>query len=104
MNTSSPKLSQERQKVNRIIRVPFPQENYEAIVSNAREYRSHLDKIMQEGPELFDPQIHKGYQIKDIYMSEKLKIPIRRIKSLYQLHFNLKYFTIFCQISSSFRN
>ena len=64
---------------NRSICVPFSQEIYTANVSDAKNFRKCLDECVESSPELFPPEISKGYRMKDVYFSKKQGIPIRRI-------------------------
>jgi len=64
---------------NRTICVPFSQEIYCAHIQDAKSFRKCIDKCVQSFPELFPPEISKGYRMKDIYYSKKQAIPIRRI-------------------------
>lgn len=70
-------MSKPRQ--NRIICISFNQNNYNAIVGDARRFRSYLDSQIENHPELFPYDIASGYRLKDIRPSAKLGIPIRRI-------------------------
>ena len=65
---------------NRIICLPFSQQVYTATVNNALDFRVCIDERIELFPELFPPQITKGYLMKDIYLSKKQSVPIRRIK------------------------
>jgi len=64
---------------NRSICVPISQEIYSANIADAGNFREYLDECILSFPELFPPEISKGYRMKDIYYSQKLSIPIRRI-------------------------
>jgi len=64
---------------NRSICVPFSQDIYCANVSDAKNFRKCLDKCIEAFPEVFPPEIKAGYPMKDIYISKKQAIPIRRI-------------------------
>lgn len=64
---------------NRSICVPFSQEIYIAAVSDAKNFRKCIDECVESSPELFPPEISKGYQMKDLYLSKKQGIPVRRI-------------------------
>jgi len=65
---------------NRTICLPFSQENYLPNVANAKDFRRCVDERIEWFPELFPPEISKGYKMKDSYFSKKQKIDIRRIK------------------------
>jgi hypothetical protein len=74
--------SQSELRKNRKICVPFTEDAYNAIVSDASEFRAYLDNIINKSPELFPPEISSGYLMKDICYSKKLSIPVRRIRIL----------------------
>jgi hypothetical protein len=63
---------------NRIICVPFSQEIYCANIQDAKTFRKCIDECVRSFPELFPPEISKGYRMKDICYSKKQAIPIRR--------------------------
>ena len=65
---------------NRIICLPFSQENYECNIHNPDDFRNCIDKQIKLFPELFPAEIVNGYQMKDIYLSKKKSVLIRRIK------------------------
>ena len=64
---------------NRTICVPFSQEIYCAKIQDPKNFRKCLYECVQSFPELFPPEISKGYRMKDIYYSKKQAILIRRI-------------------------
>lgn len=66
---------------NRVIRLPFPENDYERIIENADVFRQHLDELSDRHPELFPELFHQGYRMKDIRHSLKLNMPIRRIET-----------------------
>ena len=80
MNTSNITLSEESQRVNKVIRVPFSEQEYEKIVSDPAKFRQHLDQVIKECPELFPCDIAKGYHMQQSNVSKKLNIRIRQIK------------------------
>ncbi|MGA1871968.1 MAG: hypothetical protein ACMUJM_25920 [bacterium] len=65
---------------NRVICLPFSQEQYNDNISVAVTFRALIDLIIREHPDLFPPEISSGYQMKDLYHSKKILIIIRRIK------------------------
>lgn len=65
---------------NRTICLPFSQEDYIPNVDDPLDFRKCVDDRIKLFPELFPPEIAKGYLMKDIYYSKKLSIPIRRIE------------------------
>lgn len=64
---------------NRTICLPFTQEDYRASISDSAIFRKCIDECIAQYPELFPPEIAKGYRMKDIYFSKKQGIPLRRI-------------------------
>jgi len=64
---------------NRSICVPFSQQIYIANIPDANNFRKCIDECVESFPELFPPEISKGYQMKDFYFSKKQGYPIRRI-------------------------
>ena len=65
---------------NRIICLPFSQDNYENIIQNPNDFRKCIDQQIELFPELFPPEITDGYRMKDKYPSKKLPVTIRRIE------------------------
>ena len=65
---------------NRIIVAPFNQDQYSKIILAPCKFRKSLNNFIKLYPEIFPPEINMGYQMKDIYYSKKLFIPIRRIE------------------------
>ena len=59
---------------------PLAQEQYEPIVDNPEQFRRLLDQQIQATPELFPPEIRRGYRMKDIYASRKTTWKLRRIE------------------------
>jgi len=65
---------------NRTIIVDFIQAEYELNIHDPFYFRSVLNSFMNRHPELFPFGPQHDYQMKDIYLSKKLSIIIRRIK------------------------
>lgn len=65
---------------NRTIIVDFIQDEYELHINDTLYFRSVLDSFINCHPELFPFGLQHGYQMKDLYLSKKLSIIIRRIK------------------------
>jgi hypothetical protein len=65
---------------NKNICLPFSQQDYNANVNNPFNFRKCIDDRIKLFPELFPPEINNGYQMKDIYISKKQAIMIRRIE------------------------
>jgi len=65
---------------NRNICLHFFQETYNADIIDPINFRKCIDQNIALFPELFPPEISKGYQMKDIYYPKKQSVPIRRIE------------------------
>ena len=65
---------------NRNICLHFFQETYNADIIDPIYFRKCIDQNIALFPELFPPEISKGYQMKDIYYPKKQSVPIRRIE------------------------
>lgn len=50
--------------------------------------RGFLGRQVEATPELFPPEVHKGYRMKDIYTSRKTGWVLRRTAVSDQSHFN----------------
>jgi hypothetical protein len=59
--------------------VPCSQEQYERIVDDPVRFREFLDRQVEATPELFPPEIQRGYRMKDTYTSRKTGWRLRRI-------------------------
>src|SRR4051812_30964424 len=59
--------------------IPCSQEQYERIVDEPARFRDFLDGLIATSPELFPPEIGRGYRMKDAYTSRKTGWKIRRI-------------------------
>jgi hypothetical protein len=59
--------------------IPCSQQEYERIVDDPARFREFLDRLIQSAPELFPPEIHRGYRMKDAYTSRKTGWKLRRI-------------------------
>jgi hypothetical protein len=59
--------------------IPCSQQEYERIVDDPALFREFLDRQIEATPELFPPEIHRGYRMKDIYTSRKTGWKLRRI-------------------------
>jgi len=69
-----------RKNEYRIICLPFEQKTYFDIVQDDGKFRVLVDSFIEQSPELFPAEIHKGYQLKDIRHPRKLPVPIRRVR------------------------
>ena len=67
-------------RLNRSICLSSGQSDYEKIVDDASQTRKWIDHNIEHHPELFPPEISKGYRMKDIKRSKKLAVTIRRIE------------------------
>jgi hypothetical protein len=65
---------------NKTICLPFSQQDYNANVDDPVNFRKCIDDRIKLFPELFPPEITNGYQMKDIYISKKQSVMIRRIQ------------------------
>lgn len=65
---------------NRIICLPFSQDNYEDVIQNPDDFRKCINQQIDLFPELFPPEITDGFRMKDKYSSKKLPVTIRRIE------------------------
>lgn len=59
--------------------IPCSQEQYERIVDDPMRFREFLGRQIEATPELFPPQICRGYRMKDTYTSRKTGWRLRRI-------------------------
>lgn len=80
MDTPQAEAYPDSSRYNRVIRLPFSQDDYAELVRDATLFRTHLDVYIVQYPELFPPDILHGYRMKDRYVSEKLDIMFRRIE------------------------
>jgi len=87
-NTTSPKGSTEAvpedpvsARQNRVLRLPFTEEQYKESVADPAAFREHLDAFFNVSPELFPTLFDNGYVMKDIRSSSKLGLKIRRIRT-----------------------
>ena len=71
---------QSAHRSNITICLPFSQQDYDANVNDPANFRKCIDDRIKLFPELFTPEITSGYQMKDIYISKKQQITIRRIQ------------------------
>ena len=60
--------------------IPCSQQQYEQVVDNPEQFRRLLDHQIQTTPELFPPEIRRGYRMKDVYRSRKTGWTLRRIE------------------------
>jgi hypothetical protein len=60
--------------------IPCTPQEYEQVVDDPEAFRNLLDQQIQATPELFPPEIKRGYRMKDIYPSRKTGWRLRRIE------------------------
>jgi hypothetical protein len=60
--------------------IPCSQQQYEQIVDDPQRFPAYLDQQLQATPELFPPEIRRGYRMKDTYTSRKTGWKLRRIE------------------------
>jgi hypothetical protein len=60
--------------------LPCSQQEYEQIVHDPAQFRAYLDQQIEATPELFPPEIRRGYRMKDLYTSRKTGWKLRRIE------------------------
>ncbi len=65
---------------DRVICLPFPEEDYPNLVREAHQFRANLDCLIERYPELFPPGIEQGYWMKDSHISVRMGLLIRRIE------------------------
>jgi hypothetical protein len=60
--------------------IPCSQQQYEQVVDDPEAFRKLLDQLIEATPELFPPEIRRGYRMKDLYHSRKTGWGLRRIE------------------------
>ena len=66
---------------DKTICIPVPEDqDYQQLVSDTKAFRSYLDQLITEHPELFPAQINEGYCFHGFVTSEKLDVITRRIR------------------------
>ena len=64
---------------HKTICLPCSPEQYEPFVEDPQQFRQFLDQQIDAHPELFPPEIRRGYRMKDLYTSRKTGWRLRRI-------------------------
>src|SRR5262245_31343952 len=64
----------------RTICIPCSPQEYEQAVGDPVRFRRLLDQRIEATPELFPPEIRRGYRMKDLYRSRKTGWDLRRIE------------------------
>lgn len=59
--------------------IPCSREQYQQMVGDPVRFREFLDRQIEATPELFPPEVHRGYRMKDFYTSRKTGWRLRRI-------------------------
>src|SRR3954452_15646825 len=65
---------------HRTICIPCSEQEYERVVDDPEAFRTLLDRQIEATPELFPPEIRRGYRMKDTYTSRKTGWTLRRIE------------------------
>ena len=60
--------------------IPCSQQQYEQAVGDPQEFRRLLNQQIEATPDLFPPEIRRGYRMKDLYRSRKTGCKLRRIQ------------------------
>ena len=60
--------------------IPCSPQEYERVVDDPVAFRRLLDQQIEATPELFPPEIRRGYRMKDLYTSRKTGWKLRRIE------------------------
>ena len=72
-------ISNAAPRLNRTICMHVCQAKYYSSIQHAIQFRIILDMVIKEHPNIFPPEIACGYTMKEIRVSKKLKLKIRRI-------------------------
>jgi hypothetical protein len=65
---------------HKTICIPCSQQEYERVVDDPEEFRRLLYQQIEATPDLFPPEIRRGYRMKDTYRSRKTGCKLRRIQ------------------------
>ena len=65
---------------NKTICIPCSPQQYEQVIDDPEAFRRLLDRQIEATPELFPPEIRRGYRMKDTYTSRKTGWTLRRIE------------------------
>ena len=60
--------------------IPCSQQQYEQVADDPERFRKLLDQQTEATPEMFPPEIRRGYRMKDLYTSRKTGWTLRRIE------------------------
>src|SRR5918992_1266532 len=72
--------SSQPRRGHKTIGIPCSQREYERVVDDPEEFREFLGQQIEDTPELFPPEIGRGYRMKDTYPSRKTGHKLRRIE------------------------
>lgn len=64
---------------DKTICLPFPDDEYDSLIEDAAAYRAYINEQIAQHPELFPPEIIKGYWLHGAIISEKQGLKQRRI-------------------------
>jgi len=73
------RVGSEISRRNRVICLPFCQDEYRQLVSDPKHFRRVVDETARQHGSLFPDGFQNGYEMKDIRYSKRLQILIRRI-------------------------
>ena len=65
---------------HKTICIPCSRREYERVVDDPEWFRDLLERRIEGTPELFPPEIGRGYRMKDTYTSRKTGLKLRRIE------------------------
>jgi hypothetical protein len=65
---------------HKTICIPCSQQEYERVVDDPEAFRGLLEQQIEATPDLFPPEIRRGYRMKDVYRSRKTGCKLRRIE------------------------
>ena len=65
---------------HKTICIPCSQQEYERVVGDPEAFRRLLEQQIEATPDLFPPEIRRGYRMKDLYRSRKTGCKLRRIE------------------------
>jgi hypothetical protein len=60
--------------------IPCSEQEYERVVDDPEAFRRLLNQQIEATPDLFPPEICRGYRMKDVYHSRKTGWKLRRIE------------------------
>lgn len=72
--------SSHRFRRHKTICIPCSTQQYEQVVDDPEAFRNLLDQQIRATPDLFPPEIQRGYRMKDTYTSRKTGWKLRRIE------------------------